>query len=161
ALGTLDLAGVLTVAALAPDPGSVSQQQLFVASPIPVPGPAPIPGPPGYVLRWGDTDWVRQDGAFGVGGRVDCMFPYSNGPGPHPPTLAVGGQFVYAGDVIANNVAIWNGSSWSALAGGVHDTSYPYTAEVRAMATSSRDPNLLYVGGYFSQAGSIAANNVA
>ena len=34
--------------------------------------------------------------------------------------LYVGGDFTVAGDVPANNIAKWNGSSWSALGSGMN-----------------------------------------
>jgi len=36
--------------------------------------------------------------------------------------LYIGGGFVVVGNVIANNIAKWNGSSWSALGSGMDNT---------------------------------------
>jgi len=63
----------------------------------------------------------------------------------------VGGAFGNAGGVSVNNIAKWDGSSWSALGAGVNNSVY-------AMAVSGTN---LYVGGAFTTAGSIAASRIA
>src|SRR6266851_8127610 len=54
--------------------------------------------------------------------------------------LYIGGSFTVVGGVIANSIAKWNGSSWTALDSGMN--SY-----VSALAVSGSD---LYAGGYFT-----------
>ena len=66
--------------------------------------------------------------------------------------LYIGGDFTVVGDVIANGIAKWNGSSWSALGSGSG------RSVVSALAVSGSD---LYAGGYFTTAGGSAANNIA
>jgi len=44
-------------------------------------------------------------------------------------SLCVGGGFIEAGGITVNCIAIWNGSSWEALGGGMN-------ANVRAIAVS-------------------------
>ncbi len=70
--------------------------------------------------------------------------------------LYVGGRFMKAGDVEANNIAKWNGSSWSALSSGLGRTD-PYV-DVYALAASGSD---VYAGGYFTTAGGTAVSNIA
>ena len=53
--------------------------------------------------------------------------------------------------LIANRVAKWNGSSWSALGSGMD-------GRCLALAVSGSD---LYAGGYFTTAGGSAANHIA
>ena len=65
--------------------------------------------------------------------------------------LYVGGSFTNAGGVAANNVAVWNGSNWSAPGTGVD-------GDVYALAVSGTN---LYVGGDFLHAGAVTANNIA
>src|SRR5207249_171889 len=65
--------------------------------------------------------------------------------------LYIGGGFTVAGDVIANHIAKWNGTSWSALGSGMN-------GDVRALAVSGSD---LYAGGYFTTAGGSNANYIA
>jgi hypothetical protein len=68
--------------------------------------------------------------------------------------LYAGGSFTIAGDVLATNIARWNGSSWSALGSGL---GY-LTNRVQALAVSGSD---LYAGGAFLTAGGSPANNIA
>jgi hypothetical protein len=67
----------------------------------------------------------------------------------------VGGFFTSAGGTTANKIAMWNGSSWSALGWGIDGSVY---SQVYALAVSGSD---LYVGGGFTTAGGIRANNIA
>ena len=61
--------------------------------------------------------------------------------------LYIGGSFANVGEVVANRVAKWNGSAWSALGSGLN-------GQVAALAVSHTD---LYVGGDFT----IAADKVS
>ncbi len=58
----------------------------------------------------------------------------------------VGGNFTDAGGVAANNIAKWDGSTWSALGSGMNNY-------VNAIAVSGTD---VYVGGAFTEAGGVA-----
>src|SRR6185436_11653911 len=73
--------------------------------------------------------------------------------------LYAGGTFTTAGGVPANDIAKWNGNSWSPLGsgigGGIGIGSY---SSVNALAASGSD---LYVGGEFANAGSVPVNRVA
>ena len=65
----------------------------------------------------------------------------------------VGGDFDYAGNVPANNIAVWNNLThrWSALGSGVN-------SRVNAIAVSG---NNVYVGGYFNYVGNLQVNCIA
>ncbi|MFC1570128.1 FG-GAP repeat domain-containing protein, partial [bacterium] len=69
----------------------------------------------------------------GVNGEVNAIACSRN-------NVYVGGRFSYAGNVPANNIAKWNGESWSSL-GDVNMTGW-----IRDIAISN---NLVYVGGDF------------
>jgi hypothetical protein len=62
-----------------------------------------------------------------------------------------GGLFDSAGIAYANNIAMWNGVSWSNLGGGVN-------GKVKAICVYK---GKVYVGGVFTMAGNVPANNIA
>ncbi len=70
----------------------------------------------------------------------------------------VGGSFTRAGGATVNNIAKWDGSSWSALGTGIIGGS-PQTTYVNALALD--DDGNLYAGGQFTTAGGVEARNVA
>jgi hypothetical protein len=63
----------------------------------------------------------------------------------------VGGTFGAAGNTLVNNIAKWDGTTWSSLGTGLNGS-------VAGIAISGTD---VYVGGSFTTAGGIAANGVA
>jgi hypothetical protein len=65
--------------------------------------------------------------------------------------LYAGGRFTIAGGVSANYVALWNGTSWSALGSGTD-------ARVQALL---HDGTNLYAAGDFTMAGGVTVNRVA
>src|SRR5439155_26483955 len=92
-----------------------------------------------------DANWISMGGIPGANGYVDAAVVDSSG------NLYIGGGFTIVGDVFANHIAKWNGSSWSALGSGMNDT-------VVALAVSGSN---VYAGGYFMTAGGSAATNIA
>jgi hypothetical protein len=92
-----------------------------------------------------DANWISMGGVVGTDGWVSAAVTDSAG------NLYIGGQFTVAGNVSANDVAKWNGSSWSALGSGMD-------ADVEALAVSG---NTLYAGGYFMMAGGVPAHSIA
>lgn len=65
--------------------------------------------------------------------------------------LYVGGQFVYAGDVFATNIAKWDGTNWSGVGGGLD-------APARVILAGTDG---IYVGGDFRFAGGVRVNHIA
>jgi hypothetical protein len=96
-----------------------------------------------------DANWISMGGVPGTDGWVSASVVDASG------NLYIGGQFTVAGDTVANNVAKWNGSSWSAMRSGV---SRGNSTAVLALAVSG---STLYAGGDFTTAGGIAATNIA
>src|SRR5262245_40197170 len=56
-----------------------------------------------------DANWISMGGLPGANDTVSAAAVDSSG------NLYIGGGFTIVGDTIANHVAKWNGSSWSAL----------------------------------------------
>src|SRR5437879_10650610 len=88
---------------------------------------------------------MRMGGILGPNGdAVDALAVAAS-------DVYAGGAFTTAGGSAANNIAKWDGSSWSALGSGMDEG-------VDALAVSGTD---VYVGGLFTTAGDNAANNIA
>ncbi|MBZ0149912.1 MAG: hypothetical protein K8J09_00160 [Planctomycetes bacterium] len=102
------------------------------------------------IARWDGNSWSPLGAGLQAGGGSDggawVIEPLPNGG------LIAGGWFTSAGGVPANNIAIWNGTSWSPLGAG---TNGPVLAMHRLP-----DGDLL-VSGTFTQAGGVAADRVA
>jgi len=70
------------------------------------------------IAKWDGSSWS----ALGSGlqdGTVAAMAVYDDGGGP---ALYIGGGLTKAGPVPVNNIAKWDGTSWSALRGGMKTT---------------------------------------
>lgn len=69
------------------------------------------------VARWNGAAWTALgsgvQGSGGAAGAVSKVLELPNG------SIVVGGAFATAGGVAASNVAVWNGSAWSALGAGL------------------------------------------
>jgi trimeric autotransporter adhesin len=66
-------------------------------------------------------------------------------------SIYAGGSFTNSGSLIVSNLAVWNGSTWAPLGGGVGGVVFGLAA----------NGGLLYAGGSFTQAGSVPANYIA
>jgi len=123
--------------------------------------PGVPPNPPTSVgvngiAKWDGTTWSALGAApnAGVGGGGVYALAVDG------TSLYVGGYFTTAGGVTVNNIAKWNGTTWSALGTGANVGvigSGGYAA-VNALAV---DGTNLYVGGYFTTAGGVAVSNIA
>lgn len=99
--------------------------------------------------------WLSFGPPCGVGGPISAALAWDpDGPGPLPERLVVGGDFTTAGNVLANNIAVWDPATgaWSALGGGCNGSVY-------ALATL---PNgRLVAGGRFTTAGGVPVGRIA
>jgi hypothetical protein len=96
-----------------------------------------------------DADWVSMNTTPSfVYGSVNAIAVDASG------TVYAGGNFTSIGGVTVNNIAKWDGASWSALGSGVAGGDYPY---VRALALDASGN--LYAGGNFTKAGNGIDNN--
>lgn len=108
------------------------------------------------VLRWNGSTLSTIPGP----GNAFTMAVFDDGSGP---ALFVGGRFnaTLGNGLNANNIAKWDGASWSALGIGIlgNSTSSP---SVNSLA-SFHDANgpALYVGGEFNRAGGVTCSNIA
>ena len=97
-------------------------------------------------------EWDATLGQPGMDATVRSLAVFDDGNGP---ALYAAGSFASAGGQIVNNIARWDGQSWSDLNGGVNGT-------VRALHVHDfGNGPALYVGGLFDQAGEIASTGIA
>ncbi len=110
------------------------------------------------IAAWNGSSWSALGN--GVGGNVFALAVSGS-------TVYAGGSFnqlcgnaaCNSGNTTANNIAVWNGSSWSALGNGMTDVVF-------ALAVSG---STVYAGGLFTQlcgnpacnSGNTTANNIA
>ena len=111
-----------------------------------------------HVAKWNGSSWLAL--GTGISGTNDYgLGPTVSALAASGSNLYVGGVFGMAGGVTANNIALWNGSSWSALGTGILGTNdYGSLPGVSALAVSGSN---VYVGGVFGTAGGVSANNIA
>ena len=76
------------------------------------------------LVRWDGAAW-QEVGNVAALTQLRCMLVYDDGTGE---ALYVGGNFVSIGGVPAARIARWDGTSWSALGGGLADV--PFDLEV-------------------------------
>jgi len=112
------------------------------------------------IAKWNGSTWS----ALGSGLSASADYPFYGGAVSALVVLGTnvyaGGAFTTAGGIPATNIAKWNGSSWSPLGSGISGINNLFfgSVVVHALAVSG---NNLYVGGYFTAAGGIAATNIA
>jgi trimeric autotransporter adhesin len=113
------------------------------------------------ISRWDGQTWsVVGGGVYGIYASVFAMAVWDDGTGP---ALYVTGQFSRAGGIsgiAANNIAKWDGQNWSTLGLGIQG----FLADGYALTVY--DPpgpecEGLYVGGYFTYAGTQPAASIA
>lgn len=104
------------------------------------------------IARWDGASWsplgeglTRDRGQRGTG---QALSVFDDGSGP---ALYVGGEFINAGGVPANNIARWDGDAWAPLGSGLN-------GGVLALAVYDDGTGpALYAGGGFTAAGGVQA----
>ncbi len=67
-----------------------------------------------------------------------------DGPGPLSAALMIGGRFSFAGQSPARNIALWDGSSWSPMGGGL-----PHDSSSLGVCALAQHGGMLIAGGSF------------
>ncbi len=144
--GVQPLADGVVVSAL------IDDDNVYVAGEFVQAGPPPADD--SGIALWNGTGWSNLGGGFPRSGDyARVMGLLSNG------NLVVGGSFLQAGSGVADdtNIAIWDGSAWSPLAGGVGTSGN----QVYSLVVGNDDS--IYAGGNFTSAdnGSVSAKGIA
>jgi probable HAF family extracellular repeat protein len=112
----------------------------------------------GDIARWDGVSWSPVGGS--LPGELNDWIPelavFDDGSGAGP-ALYVTGRIDVAGSTEAANIARWDGSTWSALGGGLEATGMALTGFV----DDGTGQRLLYVGGFFESAGDVPARYIA
>jgi trimeric autotransporter adhesin len=100
------------------------------------------------IASWDGAAWHMLGGGLGgapgAGSGVEAITLQSG-------LVYAGGGFTNSGSLLITNLAVWNGSSWSALGG-------PFNSAVYALSFNGGN---LIAGGVFGQIGATAASGVA
>ena len=117
--------------------------------------------PAANIAKWDGTSWS----ALGSGvtsanwASVQALAVYDDLTGSGP-ALLVGGKFSDAGGTSAINIAKWDGTSWSALGGGVGAPSSLTWVEALTVFDAGTGPSL-FAGGSFNVSSAVPAGNLA
>jgi hypothetical protein len=106
-----------------------------------------------HIIRWDGATWHGVTGKPAQGTHVFVQALGLGGDG-----LYMGGVFNVVGTTTASHIARWDGMNWFALGTGVTGSYNGTSLTVRAIKAQS---NKVYIGGGFTTAGALTANNVA
>jgi hypothetical protein len=108
------------------------------------------------IAKWNGTNWSPL--ATGSSSPQNpAVFALEEFPAGTGTELIVGGHWSWGGAATTNDIAAWNGSSWSPLGSGV----YGYYGLVRALKTyNSGSGPQLYAGGSFTIIGGVGSPNL-
>jgi len=120
--------------------------------------------PVNRIARWNGESWSPLETGIsgGLGGSepyVSALAVFDDGLGGGP-ALYVGGRFTHAGGELANGIAKWDGTEWSSLGGGMGGDFVGVFSLAVFDDRFGGGPGL-YVGGWFTMAGGLAANRIA
>jgi hypothetical protein len=116
------------------------------------------------IAHWDGSHWQAMGSGIGYESWGSYVYSVVQESG----YVYAAGEFTVAGGIPVNNIARWNGSSWSAMGSGLeggfpHELggfmpSFEYTPQGYALFVSSTN---LYAGGDFTTAGGVSASGVA
>lgn len=109
------------------------------------------------IARWDGAEWSPL--GSGIDGQANALAVFDDGSGGGP-ALYVGGSFTLAGGVPANNIARWDGSSWSPVGAGTGGP-FPTVFSLAVFSSTIGGVPSLYAGGSFTSAGGVAASRIA
>lgn len=134
---------------------AVYNNELYAAGQFDHAGGSPANG----IARWNGSSWSAVGtGLQFAGGTLG----YPRALHVHNGDLVVGGEFGRAGGVVANNIAQWNGTTWSALGTGSFATVYAlesYGAQLIAAGQFQVGGNVAMPGAWNGSSWSVLGSN--
>lgn len=109
--------------------------------------------PVNNLAMWDGTTWREVGGGITRSSGTARVYALAMDGNDN---LIVGGSFDQAGGTAADNLAVWNGATWQEVGGGVNGG----VLAIKVVSGSIGVGGGMYVGGWFSQAGTVAANNI-
>lgn len=113
------------------------------------------------IMKWNSTSWsnfasTNSNSITSTPSEVKALAIYNN-------NLIAAGSFTSIGGVTANNIAQWNGTSWSPLGTGISGFNLVHngggiTGGINTLLVYN---NELYAGGSFTIAGGTTVSNIA
>jgi hypothetical protein len=106
--------------------------------------------PVNKIAKWDGFNWSAlgsgvSNGQFSTSVYSLCVFDDGSGP-----ALFVGGTFGNAGAAVANDIAKWDGSTWSGLGSGMNGSPAHVVDALAVFDDGSGGGPALFVGGIFS-----------
>jgi len=114
--------------------------------------------PANSIAQWNGSSWSALGSELDRGDAVSALCVFNDGTGP---ALYAGGTIYLAGGTPVNNIAKWNGSSWSALGTGITGVGVGQYAVYDLAVFHDGRRTALYAGGFFDSAGGTAVHNIA
>jgi hypothetical protein len=109
------------------------------------------------IAKWNGTSWSDVDIGLWFN-RVQALAVFDDGTGP---ALFAGGSFTHAVGAQVRRIAKWDGTSWSALGGGM-DGGFGDMTALHALAIFDDGTGpALFAGGDFTTAGGVSASCIA
>lgn len=107
------------------------------------------------IAKFNGSEWSSVgDGISGEDSSIYDLTSFDDGSGE---SLYAGGQFQFAGDKPANNIAKWNAENWSPLGEGTDGSVHVICVYDDKLGQGAA----LYAGGNFNNAGDMPASNIA
>ena len=113
------------------------------------------------LAKWNGSSWLpitlnmhAPVGTSYIYDGIYSLFVFNN-------ALYVAGIFDSIGGIAANNIAKYDGINWTALGNGITNTIPTFNGPFCNIRSMCAYNNELIVGGFFNQAGAIAASNIA
>ncbi|MBN1757898.1 MAG: hypothetical protein JW863_06255 [Chitinispirillaceae bacterium] len=131
------------------------------------------------IAKWDGNDWsALGEGVYGapvtiwgIIGTVDPMGPVPIGTDSIGRVFALdvdesnhiiaGGIFDTAGTVPAKNIALWDGTTWSAFGNGLSSSAVTHTESRVVYTLAGATDGAIYAGGFFDSSGTVPLRNIA